>query len=101
MSYFEIIMLACFGISWPFSIWKSIKTRNVSGKSPAFLAIIMIGYVNGIMHKVCYSMDWVIALYIANLLMVAFDLFLYYRYSGSRMILSVDESSKGLEKLLK
>jgi len=101
MSYFEIIMLACFGISWPFSIWKAIKTRNVSGKSPAFLAIIMIGYISGICHKFWHSMDWVVALYIINLLMVAFDLVLYYRFSGSRMILSVDDSGSGLERLLK
>jgi len=101
MSYFEIIMLACFGMSWPFSIWKSVKTRNVSGKSPAFMAIILVGYVSGIMHKVCHSMDWVILLYIANLLMVAFDLFLYYRYSGSRMIIPVGDSSTGFGRMLK
>lgn len=101
MSIFEIVMLSCFGMSWPFSIWKSIKTRNVSGKSPAFLMIILAGYASGILHKVFYSMDWVILLYIANLLMVAFDLLLYYRYSNSGMMIPTDNRDSSLGGLLK
>jgi hypothetical protein len=81
MSIFEIIMLICFGISWPISIAKSIKTKVVSGKSPLFMSIVLIGYISGIFHKMFYSQDWVLILYLANLLMVAIDLSLYYYYS--------------------
>jgi hypothetical protein len=81
MSFFEILMLICFGVSWPISIYKSLATRVVAGKSPLFMGIVILGYAAGIMHKLIYSRDWVIVLYIINLLLVATDLSLYYRFS--------------------
>jgi hypothetical protein len=81
MSIFEIIMLACFGVSWPISIVKSLKTRVVAGKSPLFMGIVILGYAAGITHKILYSRDWVVALYILNLLLVAVDMALYFRFS--------------------
>jgi predicted tellurium resistance membrane protein TerC len=80
MSVFEAGMLICFGISWPVSIAKALRTKQVVGKSPVFMAIVCLGYLSGILHKVLVDYDWVIALYVLNLAMVAFDLFLYYRY---------------------
>ncbi len=80
MSVFEVMMLVCFGLSWPISIAKALRTRRVEGKSPLFMAVICVGYLSGILHKLLFSLDWVIALYALNLLMVATDLFLYYRY---------------------
>ncbi len=84
MSFFEVFMLLCFGISWPVSIAKALRTRVVTGKSAAFMAIVVVGYASGIVHKLLYSRDWVIVLYAANLMMVAFDLALYLRFSRSR-----------------
>ncbi|MBT3191304.1 MAG: hypothetical protein HN341_01985 [Verrucomicrobia bacterium] len=84
MSFFEAGMLLCFGISWPISIAKSLRTKQVVGKSPLFMAILCVGYVSGCIHKALYSMDWIIGLYIMNLIMVSFDLFLYYRYLPKR-----------------
>ena len=81
MSVFEIIMLVCFGLSWPVSIAKSIRTKVVAGKSPLFMAIVIAGYASGIIHKVIYSYDWVIALYAANLLLVGIDMAVYFYYS--------------------
>jgi len=81
MSLFEVIMLVCFGISWPVSIAKSLKTRTVAGKSPLFMIIILVGYLSGTIHKYQHSRDWVIVLYIINFFMVAFDLYLYRKYS--------------------
>jgi len=81
MSIFEAIMLTCFGLSWPISIVKSLRTKVVSGKSPLFMAIICIGYLSGIVHKALYALDWVILLYAVNMVMVAVDLALYYRYA--------------------
>ncbi len=81
MSVFEASMLLCFGVSWPISIAKALRTRVVAGKSPVFMIIVMIGYASGIMHKLLFSRDWVIALYAINLLMVGVDLALYFKYS--------------------
>jgi len=77
---FEALMLICFGVSWPISVVKSIRTRVVSGKSPLFMAIVCIGYCSGLIHKVLYSFDVIIILYAINLIMVAVDLLLYFKY---------------------
>lgn len=81
MSIFEIIMLVCFGISWPISIIKAVRTKVVAGKSPLFMSIVIMGYASGIVHKILYSMDWVILLYFLNLLLVAVDMSIYFKYS--------------------
>ena len=80
MSFFEAIMLICFGVSWPVSIAKSLRTKVVSGKSPLFMGIVWLGYLSGIIHKVLYSPDWIISLYVFNMIMVAIDIALYYKY---------------------
>ncbi len=79
MSIFEIIMLICFGMAWPFSIYKSYTSRETKGKSVLFLFIIVAGYIAGILHKLLYNPDGVVFLYILNLLMVSADIALYYR----------------------
>lgn len=73
-------MLLCFGAAWPFSIYKSLRHRDVRGKSLAFMVIVFAGYISGIMHKIFYNYDAVIYLYMFNGLMVAVDIFLYIRY---------------------
>ncbi len=73
-------MLICFGIGWPISIAKAIRTKVVSGKSPLFMAIVCFGYVCGFIHKLLYSLDWVIVLYALNFILVAIDLTLYFKY---------------------
>lgn len=79
MSIFEIIMLVCFGLAWPVSIYKSYTSRETKGKSVIFLFVVIIGYISGITHKLLYSRDWVVFLYILNLLMVTVDVLIYYR----------------------
>jgi len=44
------------------------------------MTIVCIGYLSGLVHKALFSMDWIIVLYAANLIMVMIDLMLYYRY---------------------
>ena len=83
-SVFEAIMLLCFAASWPFSILKAIRTKVVAGKSPAFMAIIEAGYVAGILYKLTGTPDFVLALYVLNLLIVGTDLFLYFRYRNNK-----------------
>jgi len=80
-SVFETIMLVCFGFSWPMSIAKALRTKVVRGKSPFFLALILVGYVAGMTHKVLYAPgDPVVWLYAVNFLLVATDLSLYIAY---------------------
>ena len=79
MSILEIVMLLCFGAAWPFSIHKSYTCRQNAGKSPWFLCVVFVGYVAGTLHKVLYSYDYVIYLYILNGLMVLADMMLYLR----------------------
>lgn len=78
----EAVMLACFGCSWPLSIYKTWRVKNPAGKSTAFLWLIIVGYLSGIASKIFGGrIDWVIALYALNTLMVAADLALvcFYR----------------------
>ena len=56
----EIIMLICFGSSWPFAVAKTLRTKVVKGKSPAFLGLIFIGYIAGILNKVITNFDHII-----------------------------------------
>jgi len=79
MSPFEILMLLCFGAAWPFSIYRSYTSRKTEGKSVMFLLVLEIGYIAGIIHKLVYSFDGVIFLYGLNSIMVATDIFLYFR----------------------
>ena len=48
---FEIIMVLCFGASWPFNVMKSYKARTTKGKSLLFLCLIFFGYIAGIASK--------------------------------------------------
>ena len=57
MSPFEIIMLVCFGMAWPFSIYKSYTTRGVGSKSLLFLVALLIGYLAGVLHKISFLFD--------------------------------------------
>lgn len=79
MSIFEIIMLVCFGMAWPFSIYKSWRTREVGSKSLIFLFALLVGYVAGILHKLFFLMDGVIVLYALNGTMVSIDIALTIR----------------------
>jgi hypothetical protein len=79
----EAVMFICFGVSWPVSVMKALRTKKVTGKSPLFMALIIIGYLSGIAHKIIFSRDILIILYLFNLSMVVADLGLYLRYHAS------------------
>ena len=83
MSPFEMLMLICFGASWPFSIAKTYRMKTSAGKSLGFLALVLVGYLSGILHKLIYNPDWVIIFYLANAVMVATDLMLSCKYRRS------------------
>ena len=79
MSIFEIGMLLGFGLAWPSNIYKSLKSRTAAGRSLTFQWAILFGYVCGITHKILYSNDIVLYLYILNFIMVSIDTGLYFR----------------------
>ena len=84
---FEIIMLISFGASWPLNLRKSYKARTAKGKSPAFLVLILFGYVCGMISKFVNPVymaqigdKWyVLAFYMLNFTMVFADLCMYFR----------------------
>lgn len=78
MSFFELGMIVCFGISWPISVLKSIRTRSTVGKSIAFSIIVFVGYILGIIHKLKFSRDFVLYAYLFNLIMVGTDIVIYF-----------------------
>ena len=79
MEVFELIMIICFGLSWPFSLYKSIKSKSTKGKSAVFLCAVIIGYTSGIIGKIVNNnITYVFVFYCINLLMVALDLVFYF-----------------------
>lgn len=79
-SYCEILMLVCFGVSWPVAVMKTYQTKSVKGKSLLFLSLILLGYIFGIIHKCIYSLDYVIWLYVLNGVLVLADMTLWFIY---------------------
>ena len=63
---FEARMLICFGVAWPASIVKLVRTKSSAGKS--------------ILFELDGERSLVILLYIANAPMVATDLALTLKY---------------------
>lgn len=79
MQIFECIMLVCFGLSWPISVVKSIRSRSTKGKSVVFIIAIIVGYISGILGKIVNGqITYVFALYCLNLVVVCVDLMLYF-----------------------
>ena len=40
--FFEVMMLVCFGLSWPFNIAKSLRSRTAKGKSMLFESLVIL-----------------------------------------------------------
>lgn len=78
-SIFEVLMMLCFGASWPVSIVRSYRARSTRGKSVLFLVLMGLAYACGILHKLTASADLALALYVMNFLMVLADIALYFR----------------------
>ena len=79
VTVFESIMLICFGISWPISVYKSATSGSTKGKSIFFTLAIIVGYLAGIAGKlVGKTYNYTLVLYLINLLFVCIDLALYF-----------------------
>ncbi len=85
----EALMIVCFGLSWPISIYKSYTSRTAKGKSLFFEVFIWIGYIFGIWRKILQitgtheSFGWLFYMgfffYILNLTELTIDMMLYFR----------------------
>ena len=83
----EIVMILCFGASWPFNVAKSFRARTARGKSLLFLILIEVGYIAGIAAKLtnpvymaAFGEKWyVLFFYVLNFTMVGVDVVLYFR----------------------
>lgn len=77
---FEMVMLICFGLSWPFNIAKSLRSRTARGKSLLFEVCVIIGYLCGLAGKfIGNNVTYVAAFYVLDIAMVTIDLTLSCR----------------------
>ena len=75
--FLEVMMLICFGLSWPFNIVKSWKSRTARGKSLLFECCVIVGYCCGLAGKIISgNITYVVAVYVLDILMVSTDLVL-------------------------
>ena len=80
----EAIMIILFGISWPFNLAKSIRSKTTKGKSLLFLILIDVGYIAGLTSKFFsetfeWATDWwIFVVYAINFTLVSADLFVYF-----------------------
>ncbi len=76
----EVLMLILFGLSWPFNIAKSWRSRTARGKSVLFEIVIILGYLCGIAGKFLGdNVTYVVAFYVVDIAMVSTDLALTLR----------------------
>lgn len=76
---FEILMLICFGFSWPVNFRKAIKSKTTKGVSLVFLFLIFIGYIFGISAKLLNnSVNYVVIFYGINLFFVTANIGIYF-----------------------
>ena len=75
----EAAMIILFGISWPISVYKSLKAKTAKGKSILFLSFILVGYFIGILGKIITNnINWVFIFYCINITFVSIDFIIYF-----------------------
>ena len=83
----ETLMIICFGLSWPLSVYKSWKSRTSKGKPLQFEIFIWIGYIFGIAKNFIkffngsagfiFFLAW--GFYFLNFIEITIDMILYFR----------------------
>lgn len=75
----EAFMLICFGLSWPLSLYKNIKSKTAKSMSLQFTLLIITGYIAGIISKILNnSINYVLVIYILNLVIVSANIVVYF-----------------------
>jgi multisubunit Na+/H+ antiporter MnhE subunit len=89
--FLEMLMLICFGVSWPINIAKAWKARSTKGISVLFYSLILLGYLVGIAAKLALiaayapapwyeTVRWyVMFFYVLNTSMVAAGIAIWFR----------------------
>lgn len=64
-----------------------IRSKSTKGKTVFFSGIVLLGYTFGIIHKCIFDLDWVLAAYILNLVLVIIDtvVFIYIKNKYERV----------------
>ena len=76
----ETTMLICFGFSWPMNVYKNYRARTAKSMSLGFILLIICGYLAGIGAKIVSGrINYVLAVYVINLIMVSANLVIYVR----------------------
>ena len=84
--WLEASMLICFGLSWPISVWKTYRSKQIGGKCLRFMVLILLGYFAGIASKITRAvaapapLEPVTALYVFNAAFVMIDIALHLHY---------------------
>lgn len=90
-SIMEMLMVICFGVSWPINIVKAWKGRSTKGISLLFYSFILLGYLCALAGKlvlIAYyapapwyeTVHWYVMLfYVLNTLMVTAGVAVYFR----------------------
>ena len=102
-SIMEMMMVVCFGISWPLNIIKAWRSRSAKGISLPFYFSIWIGYVFAFIGKFVLiasnaphpwyeTVHWyVMFFYVLNIVMVTVGIGIYFRNRH------LDKSSTGIK----
>ena len=76
----ETLMIISFGVSWPLSIVRSVRSRSTQGKSLLFMCFILFGYFCGLAAKfMTQTYNLAFWFYFPNLFFVCTDICLYFR----------------------
>ena len=104
-SLMEMMMVVCFGISWPLNIIKAWRSRSAKGISIPFYFFIWIGYVFAFVGKFVLiaanapqpwyeTVHWyVMFFYVLNIAMVTTGIGIYFRNKH------LDKKTVGVNKL--
>lgn len=77
--FLEAMMLICFGLSWPISLIKNIKSHSAKNMSLRFTVLIIVGYFAGITSKILSgTINYVLMIYIFNVIVVCMNLVVYF-----------------------
>ncbi len=90
-SIMEMLMVVCFGISWPLNIVKAWRARSTKGVSLLFYSFILLGYICALIGKLILiryyapapwyeTVHWyVLFFYVVNTVMVTAGILIYFR----------------------
>ena len=75
----EVIMLICFGLSWPIAAIRSFKSHNPKSTNVPFILLILFGYMAGVTAKfISGNVGYVLIAYLINILSVIANLVVFF-----------------------